>query len=287
MTMKTAPKLRIEEGVLEQLNRHARDAKDDECVGLLAGLVEEVGRVITAACLLPAAASGSRAEADPLAIKRAAVDLCARRLRPMGLWHSHGAHSVFHSATDDRTVARLLPAMAEWNFERPVCAPIVPAVTGRDTAVLPLPDGRQLHFTLVGPEVPGLGAWERVEWSSIRTGFGRSRARPRALQERNRLRLEAGAVRLVLGVPEGAGVHSHVVDSAPLKTAQLYSVVVNNRGDCYAEVVIVHDVAGRSVIQKGRCAVEVVPRLAAAGKCRAVVRGGPGEARRARQGDRS
>jgi Protein kinase domain len=67
-------------------------------------------------------------------VTQAATDLHARRLGPVGRWHSHGAHGGFRSAAEDQTVARPLPAVMESDFTRPERAPA--AVTAPDTAVL-------------------------------------------------------------------------------------------------------------------------------------------------------
>jgi hypothetical protein len=166
---------------------------------------------------------------------------------------------VYHSATDLETVARLLPAMAGWNFERPPPAFPAPAVTGPDSAVLPLADGRVLHFTLAGPEVPCLGARQRAAWDRVVTAFGRPARAPRAVQGVSLLQLQAGAVTLRLGIPDGASVTALVEDRAPFRRARLYSLVVNNRGESCAEELVVNDLEGRSLMDKAPCGIEIIP----------------------------
>ena len=116
--MNNPVELTIEQPILDGILSAAAEAGSRECMGLLASGMGKRSR-ITGACRLPAQASGSQAEADPLAIRQAVEMFRKRRQRPVGLWHSHGSHGVFHSTVDDQTVMRLLPAMAEWNFESP------------------------------------------------------------------------------------------------------------------------------------------------------------------------
>lgn len=243
----------------------ARAAGRIECMGLLASPMAGSCPEITAACLLPAQASRSHAVAEPVVIKQAMVKLQAGRLRPRGLWHSHADHPVYSSATDNLTVARLLPAMAEWNFQRPRPAWLAPVVTGPDQAVLPLLDGQSLHFTLLGPEVPGLEANEQVAWSGITTSFSQQ-CRPRVLQEADLLRLEAGGVTLTLGIPEGASLRSQRQEIAAVRTAQMGSLVVNNRGESYAEVLVIHDLGGQALMHKEPCAVELIEDVGSAAR---------------------
>ena len=257
--MNNSVELRIEQSVLDSILSAARKAGSQECMGLLASGAGK-GALVTGACLLPAQASGGHAEADPLTIRQAVEFFCKRRQRPLGLWHSHGGHDVFHSATDDHTVMRLLPAMAEWSLER-VC-PVwpAPAVTGADTAIVPLNDGRWLRLTLLGPSVPGMDhGHERAAWESFDVAFCPERNCPQAAIEAGSLRLSAGGVELRLGVPEGATVISSTEDHAPLRSAHLLSLVVNRRGDRYAEVVSVHDLDGEFHMTKRTCRVAVIP----------------------------
>ena len=177
----------------------------------------------------------------------------------MGLWHSHGSHGVFHSAVDDQTVMRLLPAMAEWNFERPRATWPVPAVTGPDTAVVPLEDGRWLRLALVGPRIPGPDVGhERAAWAHFDVAPKSQKVSPRAIHQGGSLRLVAGGLELRLGVPDGSNVISTIEDHAPIRSARLFSLVVNRRGERYAEVVSVHDLGGELHMAKRTCQVAVI-----------------------------
>lgn len=252
------PALRIRRSVLSRILACARAAGRQECMGLLAAPRADAAAPISAALLLPAEASPSRAEAAPVAIRRAADRLARRRLRPVGLWHSHGNHGVYHSMTDDDTVARLLPGMAEWGFRRPPPSVRAPTVTGPDRALLPLSDGRTLCCTLVGPRLPELSAYECLTWESVRVDFVAETARPRAFLDGRALRLVGGGVRLRLGVPDGATVLAHSLDAAPFREATLHSLVVNNRGDTYAEALLLWDAEGATMQRQGPCEIEIV-----------------------------
>jgi len=256
--MSSSVELRICQSVLDGILSAARRAGSQECMGLLASGMGK-GAAVTAACLLPAEASGGHAEADPLAIRKAVELLRKRRQRPRGIWHSHGSHEVFHSATDDHTVMRLLPAMAEWSFEPVGPAWPAPAVTGSDTAIVPLKDGRWLRLTLLGPSVPGMEhAHERTAWESFGVAFNAQQRPSPVTIEADSVRLTACGVVLQLGVPEGATIISTTEDPAPFRSARLFSLVVNRRGERYAEVVSVHDLGDDFYVEKRSCAVSAI-----------------------------
>jgi hypothetical protein len=155
---------------------------------------------------------------------------------------------------------RLLPAMAEWSFRRHCPAWHAPAVIGTDTAIVPLDDGRWLRLTLLGLGVPGIAdGHERAAWESFDVAFQPQESGPQGTIEAGSLRLTAGGVELRLGVPEGASIISRIEDHAPLRSAWLFSLVVNRRGERYAEVVSVHDLDGEFHLAKRTCPVAVIP----------------------------
>ena len=252
------PKLEINLGLFKRIVRCARRFAPDECMGLLARRLRDRSGRVTAGCLLPAVATPGMAEAAPLDISAAVARLAHRERVPVGIWHSHGEGGVHHSQQDDETIARILPAMALENFQRPVTSPLVPFVTAPDEAELPLPDGTALHFNLLGPRLPGCDARERVAWSAVTTRF-RTRARvPRAVMGSRSLHLVGGPVVLSLGLPASCTVESLGVDRAAVRSARLYSLVVNAAGDAYAVALTVHDIGGESVFQHGHCPIETV-----------------------------
>jgi Prokaryotic homologs of the JAB domain len=256
--MKNSIALTITQTTLDGIMSAAKKADSQECMGLIASGAGD-GPLVCGACLLPARATGSHAESDPLAIRQSVEFFRRRRQRPMGLWHSHGNHGVFHSTTDDDTVMRLLPAMAEWSFQRPRVAWPVPSLTEPDSAVMPLRDGRWIRLTLMGPSVPGLtDGHVRVAWDRINIAFRPKQSSPRMIHEADSLRLIAGGVELRLGVPEGGSVVSRIEDHAAVRSARLFSLVVNRRGEYYAEVVTVHDFDDELHISKRACAVAVI-----------------------------
>jgi proteasome lid subunit RPN8/RPN11 len=265
--------LQISSSVLKWIKGRARAAGREECMGLLTIKRGNRSRIICGACQLPAEASGSRAEAAPLEIARAAARLQLRSRDVIGIWHSHGSHAVFHSDTDDDTVLRLLPAMAERNFEWPTPPVTAPVVTGPDSAAIPFPDGRVARFSLEGETIPGLEARELATWTRITTTFEHThlssparlqagstgQGEPRAVLNPDQLRLQAAGVILVLGIPTGASIRSQIDDPTGLARAHLFSLVVNNRGDAYAEAMVIDDRDGESVIDKGPCGIEILP----------------------------
>jgi proteasome lid subunit RPN8/RPN11 len=244
----------------------ARNAAPDECMGLLASCRYERSGVITHAFLLKAEASLARAVADPQGIAEAVARLRQRGMVPRGFWHSHVDFSAHHSSVDDSTMTRLLPGMAEENFVRPASLYRVPTVTASDEALLPLPDGTALAFTLVGPPIPGLDAHEKARWGSVTTWFRHQAVSPQAIQRDGHLYLSGGPVVLAIGLPAEATLHSHVVEASPLRVATMFSLVVNVRGETYCEALTVHDVNGRTFTEMDPCAIEVVDRPEASGQ---------------------
>src|SRR6266481_9328630 len=107
--------LRIDRRAMRRIAGYARAADPNECMGLLVARSGDAPGRARMGYLLPARASRAYAEADPLDIGRTVRGLRSRSLKLVGLWHSHGRLGVHHSATDDETVARLLPGMAEEN----------------------------------------------------------------------------------------------------------------------------------------------------------------------------
>ena len=61
-----------------------------------------------------------------------------------------------------------------------------------------------------------------------------------------------------LGIPDGSNVISTIEDHAPIRSARLFSLVVNRRGERYAEVVSVHEVGGELHMTKRTCLVAVI-----------------------------
>jgi proteasome lid subunit RPN8/RPN11 len=247
----------IHRETLEEIDRAAKIAGNNECMGLLASPRESPA--ITNMCILPAVASAAHAEASPLALRAHMESLVSKGLIPRGIWHSHGKLPVFHSGTDHGTMERLLPAMAPWNFARPAHAIASPAVTASNSAVLPLADGRVMTFTITGSSLPEGYGYELAEWRGISTTFGTD---PDAVQAAGFdgavLALEGRGVRIELGIPEGATVQSCVQDRASYRTSTLFSLVVNVRRERFAEGLEVLDIGGESRTRVIPCDITLI-----------------------------
>jgi proteasome lid subunit RPN8/RPN11 len=234
--------------VLREMHRAARAHNNDECMGLLTSLPGETA--ITGAYLLDAEVAPAHAEADPMALKHAADEIRASGQVARGLFHSHGRHPVFHSGTDHTTVHRILPAMAEANFERHG-GRATPWIAEPGHAALPLADGRVLAYRLAAR--PGSFDYE-PEWTSIRFAR-RDTTEPTAMHTAGRLELAAGGVALICGLPEGVTLTSTVSDDAPSRTARLYSVVVNCAGDYEAKCLVVAEIGGEAFVRLDPCEI--------------------------------
>jgi proteasome lid subunit RPN8/RPN11 len=250
--------LRIPQRAFEQILAHARAAAPDECLGLLVSRAARRSRVITGAALLPADSSPAHACATPQAIAETVARLREHDLVIRGIFHSHGESGVHHSAIDDATMARLLPGMAEDNFERPAPPHLAPVVVAPDEARLPLADGTAQVFSLLGPPIDGLDAREAAAWSSITTRFLARSAAPHAVHRAGFLDLYGGQAVLSLGVPAHATVGCRLVDASAVRVATMYSLVVNSPGEAYAEALTVWEVAGRTFTEMGPCSVEII-----------------------------
>jgi hypothetical protein len=228
-------------------------------------------RAVTEVVLLPATASAVQAEAAPIDIKECMQRLLARGRVPRGLWHSH-VGPVYHSATDHATVTRWLPSMAAWNIE-PRSAPHQiqqPTLTGPDTARLPLADGHVVHFTLLGPPIPGLAAHQRATWRAVSIDLRRTGQRPRATLTPPLLRLEAGGVAVSLLLPDGASIAARREDAAAYRVARVYSLVVNGRGETCAACLTIYEIGTECLTQQKPCAIRIAaPRNH---RCRAPTR---------------
>src|SRR3569623_2419974 len=88
--------LHIQQEVLDAVLAAARTAGSHECLGLLAVDHDGNQNIVSAACLVPAETSWSHALAEPLALARAIELLQGYDKQPVGLWHSHGNHTVYH-----------------------------------------------------------------------------------------------------------------------------------------------------------------------------------------------
>lgn len=250
--------LSITKGAHEFLRRLAQENKATEFVGLLSRNGDASGPV-DGVYLLPAEASGSHATATATAILQAVDDLRSNRRHPIGLVHSHGRHRCFHSGTDEATIARSLPAMAQ---PLPCDTPAIaqtPQVVAPDEAILPLGEGRLMRFSLIGPTVGGgIEATYRAAWAYVETTTDGQAKPPRASFPAEReLLLEAGQVTLKLGLPPGTSVTQQVLEPG-LRQGIAYSVVVNDRGETFAEALLVCDFAGESLTKKVPCKLEVV-----------------------------
>ena len=247
---------------MRQIDALVRVADATECMGLLGS--EPGTDTVTSIEILQARATPSSAEASPLAVKQAADAMAARSIVPRGIWHSHGRHGVFHSGTDIATIHRLLPTMAMHGYRRDVCTP-APAVEGRDTAALPLPDGRVMLFTLTSEPIPGTDLSEPATWSRVCVEYPRTPSGASAEMTATDLRLTSAGVSLRLGIPPGAGVERRIVDRATMRHARLFSLVVNTRRDRYAQCLVVTDLAGDTTTRLFDCEIVVAEEDAGGG----------------------
>jgi hypothetical protein len=159
---------------------------------------------------------------------------------------------------DDSTMVEFLPAMIEWNVKRIGHAFKVPVVSASDEAALPLEDGRWLKLALVGPKIPGQSGHERVTWSGVDFSYGCSGKEPQAILQSSSVALVTADVCLHLGIPEGSHVYAVAEERQTVRCSRLYSLVVNRRGDRYAEVLTVHDLGSESSFSKQECSIAVI-----------------------------
>jgi hypothetical protein len=247
--------LRITAQAMQQIDTLVRVADTTECMGLLGS--KPGADTVTSIEVLPARATATSAEASPLAVKHAADAMAAKDIVPRGIWHSHGRLDVFHSGTDIATIHRLLPAMAMHGYRRDGSI-AAPAVEGRDTAVLPMTDGRLMHFTLSSAPVPGTDLAEPATWTRVSVDYASTAHEPSAELSAKSLRLMAAGVIVSLGVPPATQIERRIVDRATMRCARLFSLVVNTRRHRYAQCLVVADFHGETMTKLVDCEVDVV-----------------------------
>jgi hypothetical protein len=252
-TMNSQATLKMTAGVHEFLKQSTRQAAHREFFGVLTRTRRQPD-LATGATLLPAQATGAHAAVSPAVLRQTLDDLRVRNLEVHAMVHSHANFSVFHSGTDEETIHRLLPGLAAL---QPVAAAGPPVVLGQDQARLDLCDGRRLVLTLLGDEVPGLGGHQRAAWSHVHTTFGETSS-PKAVLSEDDLVVEGSGVQHRLGIPAGAKITLQF-EQASTRWGRSYSLVVNRRGDLFAEALLVCDVEGHLCLEKERCTVEIVP----------------------------
>lgn len=169
--------------------------------------------------------------------------------------HNHARHGVFHSSTDDRTIDRLLPMLAERLF-KPAQGCGEPQILSPCAAELPMADGQVLRASLRGPLAGAVEADAR--WESVHAEFARGEQRG-ARHLGDRLRLVGGGVVLELGIPSGASVQISA-EQAAVRQAVVHSLVVNAKRELFAESLLVLDVKGSYFTKKTPCEVRVVER---------------------------
>lgn len=249
----TIPALRIRRDVHAMAHAVAREQAPNEFFALMAG---ERGQVTSLLPLASAATRGS-ARVTPETMLAGIKLLRDEGLVLLGACHGHGNLDTFHSCTDDENLLqRLLPGMASQALVRPPHAFPQPVVTGADSAHLPLADGRHLEFRLIGPELPDSpGCRLRPAWSTTRFAVVPVRE-PNAQVGPGELTLQSDGVELVLQFTLDCQLHSRVVDRAPVRRAELFSLVVNSRGDEYVEGLVLLELATGSVAYHGPTHVE-------------------------------
>ena len=247
--------LSIERTVLHFLKQCAAQIPHHEYIGLLAA--EPGSHIITSACLLPSHATGGSAIAAPESIKQAMADLDSSGRRPIGLVHSHGRHSTYHSSRDDRTLLGwLAAAIAHWTLEAVSSDSCAPQLCGDALAILPQPRGRTLSARLVGPPLADLGnlpaRWTQIApidvGGSTRTGI--------ELHD-GILKLFGGGSGFELGIPDSATLMLSIAP-AEIRRGRVVSLVLNARGETLAEAFDVVDAKGRLTIDRGPCQLELV-----------------------------
>lgn len=249
--------LRITERALTALKCQAREHGDRELMWLLGSRPQ--GHVVSDAVPLDVKdASSGGAVASPEEIVKGMEFMRERGLRPRGLAHSHARFAVFHSGTDKETIRRFLPAFADSNYTRPRPSSLAPRLLCMDTASLPTPEGLTQRLVLLGRLIPGTDAYERTEWSSHRfyscdqedpivTGFGP-----------DRLILEGGGLGLELGRAAGTTLTHMVADESAHRRAAIVSLVVNAKGDVFAEMLIILEAGTESFTRVEGCEIRVV-----------------------------
>jgi hypothetical protein len=140
--------------------------------------------------------------------------------------------------------------MATWNYESPPPKFNAPAVLDQDTAMLPLAEGQAWVFSLVGEPIPGTQDHTRAQWAEVTTRFGKLEIPFQARVDQDRLVLAGSDTTLILRLPPATTLSCRREQAVLYKTALLYSLVVNNRGEECVDCITVHNCAGRVMLDR-------------------------------------
>ena len=104
---------------LEKIKAYSKLAKSSEVYGfLLAPLDDSDGIIRSVILAMGQYASSGGAGIDEIAAGKAKAEIENLGYKPIGFWHSHGSHSVWHSKTDDHNLDTLLGSFAGNNEEK-------------------------------------------------------------------------------------------------------------------------------------------------------------------------
>jgi hypothetical protein len=209
--------------------------------------------LITTFCKLPAEATGSSAIASGVLIRGALERIEAIDNVAVGVCHSHGRHTVFHSGTDDRMIELLFPMLAAKSLQ-PRGMSLEPQLLDQDRAQVVTQDGRLLQVRLCGEDF-GAG-FARRAWLSFHVVM-HDLCQPHVRYAHPWVEVVGQRSTLVLGVPDLCKVDITTA-FAPHRAATLYSMVVNGRGDTCAEGVTVFDLNGHTLIEREVVEIETV-----------------------------
>lgn len=243
----------IDQGTLQQIDKAVRRASPKECGGFLGS--SQDGLVINQACLLRSAATKCSALFSPLAISQAVHYFNQENRSLHGLWHGHGRHAVFHSSTDDETLQRLAPLLAEKLFGAPTSDDWTPSISQQDLCRLRVGHREHIEIRLRGRKLDE--GYERVAWTQVHLTFMHERQVPHFRREMNCLRVYGGHVCACLGIPAGATLEEKSIEPAA-SLAHVYSLVVNERAEHFVKVFSVSRFDNQVHVSGEECSLRIV-----------------------------
>lgn len=243
--------------VCEAILQTARNAGDKEFAGLL--LTHDPNSpTVDSFLAFPTKASGGSVEVAAEVMQQALQQTAAAGQCAVGIVHSHGNFRPFSSVTDERLYEHFIPELAV-RAARGLTEP--PRVVSASRAVVPLAGGKQATIQVLGPSLDA-SARLPAAWLAVETTFSTcANQLPVSVDAAGGLTLTANGVGFRLQLPEEAELSIRVAACA-VRQAELFSLVVNRRGEHHVEAFDVLDVDGRLTVDRLPAKLDLVATTA-------------------------
>ncbi len=233
---KEKPQIPITRRTYEKILAYAKLMGNLECYGFLLSPRDNTDNIVQNAILAPSQrVSGGGAGIDDLAATESKAEIENSGYKALGFWHSHAGFSSFHSGIDDRNLEELLFDFAgnsERIIEREKKKEEYFYSRTKEGIILPLGNsGQEIKVSLNGP-------YSQTRQFTFRLGKSKSSISAHYDFEKKCLVLVNKDYTLAIKNLNGLPVITNVEPEKEKVGGEgvAYSIVVNPRGDCYAEM---------------------------------------------------